>query len=285
MGPSFSEIEYFIEVAKMGNISRASERLGITQPSLSQAIRRLESSVGSDLLIRGRLGVKLTKSGSEFFHMAERFLSHWQHIKSSVNEKESEVSGDYTIGCHQSVALYSLPLFLPQLVKQYSNLNIELVHDLSRKILQQVVSFQIDYSIVVNPIKHPELVIQLLCTDQVMLWVNPTLVTEPLESLSLICDPNLTQVQKIISDLKKMGFPCQRIIKSSNLEVVCSLTAQGAGIGILPNRVATRQYHDRIKSLGDHYPIFDDRVCLVYRADIPKTKAHHAITSGIKESF
>ena len=163
MGPSFSEIEYFIEVAKMGNISRASERLGITQPSLSQAIRRLESSVGSDLLIRGRLGVKLTKSGSEFFHMAERFLSHWQHIKSSVKEKESEVSGDYTIGCHQSVALYSLPLFLPQLVKQYSNLNIELVHDLSRKILQQVVSFQIDYGIVVNPIKHPELVIQLLC--------------------------------------------------------------------------------------------------------------------------
>ena len=285
MLPSFTEISYFIEVAKVGNISRASERLGITQPSLSHAMQRLEGSLGSELFIRSRTGVKLTKSGSAFLTMAEQFITQWEQIKSSVQETDSTLSGHYSIGLHPSVALYSLKCFLPKLVEDYPQLQIELVHDLSRKILQQVISFKIDFAIVVNPSPHPELIIHQLCTDDVMIWSHQRL-SQPLTTLleeryPFICDPDLIQVQKILIELKKRGFAIDRFIKSSNLEVVRSLTAEGIGLGILPKRVALNEGFS-LKPTDPSLPSYQDSICLVYRADTPKTKAHRTIVSAMK---
>ena len=62
MVPSAAELEYFLEVSSTLNLSRASERLGISQPSLSLAIKRLEQSVGTELFIRHKHGVTLTQA-------------------------------------------------------------------------------------------------------------------------------------------------------------------------------------------------------------------------------
>jgi len=61
MLPSAAELEYFLEVANTLNLSRASERLGLSQPSLSLAIKRLELSIGTQLFIRHKQGVTLTQ--------------------------------------------------------------------------------------------------------------------------------------------------------------------------------------------------------------------------------
>ena len=66
MLPNPAEILYFLEVASTLNISRAAERLGITQPTLSLAVQRLEATLGTPLLLRGKTGVRLTKAGSKF---------------------------------------------------------------------------------------------------------------------------------------------------------------------------------------------------------------------------
>ncbi len=63
MIPSPTDLKYFMEVAQTQNVSRAAERLGISQPSLSLAIRRMEQSVGAPLLIRSKRGVTMTQAG------------------------------------------------------------------------------------------------------------------------------------------------------------------------------------------------------------------------------
>lgn len=60
MMPSPADLSYFIEVGNVLNLSRAAERLGISQPSLTLSIQRLEHSVGTALLIRSNKGVTLT---------------------------------------------------------------------------------------------------------------------------------------------------------------------------------------------------------------------------------
>src|SRR6187399_1079372 len=108
MLPSSSEIKYFLEVSTALNISRAAERLGISQPSLSLAIRRLEDTIGTDLLVRSKSGVKLTKAGERFALQARSLIEEWDKLKGSIHESEEKVSGRFIIGCHASVALYSL---------------------------------------------------------------------------------------------------------------------------------------------------------------------------------
>ena len=283
--PSFNDITYFMEVAETKNISRAAERLGITQPSLSSAVRRLEDSLGTQLFTRSRSGVQLTKAGTELVSKGRLLLLNWEQLKSEVNRRESAVTGQYVVGCHPSVALYTLPHFLPGLMKQYPELGIKLAHDLSRKITEGVISYSIDFGIVVNPVKHPDLVIKELCADEVSFWIakKPT-ETQRLgtpESV-LICDPNLAQTQKLISDLQKKKIHFPRIIHSTSLEVITDLTMQGAGVGVLPSRVATRHKSFSLQLLGKNLPSFKDRICLVYRADSQKTKGREIITGAIK---
>lgn len=287
IAPGYTDITYFLEVAHTRNISRAAERLGITQPSLSVAMKRLEDALGVTLFVRGRSGVQLTKAGTELLRKGRLLLLSWEQLKADVNKKETGVSGQYVIGCHPSVALYSLSHFLPGLIQQHPELEIKLVHDLSRKVTEGVISFEIDFGIVVNPIRHPELVIRDLCSDDVLLWTaaKPSL-TQSLDSRTgvLVCDLNLIQVQKLLGDLQKRKQAFKRIIHSSSLEVIADLTAAGAGLGILPNRVATRANAQKLKPLDERLPVFKDQVCLVYRADLQKTKGSQTIIDAIRKS-
>ena len=137
----------------------------------------------------------------------------------------------------------------------------------------------------VNPVKHPDLVIRELCQDEVGFWVakKPTEAQNPNSDKStLICDPNLQQTQKLLMDLAKKKIHFKRKIYSSNLEVITDLTMEGAGVGILPRRVATRHKSFGLQPIKGSYPTFKDRVCLVYRSDAQKTRARNVILKSIQ---
>lgn len=290
MLPSPAEIQYFLEVAETLNISRAAERLGITQPTLSLSVQRLEQSLGSPLLLRGKTGVRLTKTGAKFAAQAKTLLEQWDRLKSDAISDEREVKGRVSVGCHISVALYSLPFFASKLMAEFPELELVYHHDLSRKITERVVSFETDFGIVVNPVAHPDLRIVQLATDEVTFWkTHPG----PYVKDVLICEPELIQTQSLLTKMKRVapaqGWEFRRFMHSSSLEVVASLVASGAGVGILPTRVAQmyKEKHgeDRLKPLSSKAPSFEDKICLVYRPEAQKSAASRAVLRAIEASF
>src|SRR3990167_5995696 len=110
------ELIYFIELAQILNFSRASERIGISQPSLSVAIKRLEKAIGTDLFIRRKKGVTLTPAGRRLLSHAKQLLQSWESVKAAALASHHEVQGSIYIGCHPSLALSTLPKFLPGLL-------------------------------------------------------------------------------------------------------------------------------------------------------------------------
>lgn len=280
--PSPSELNYFIEVANTLNLSRAAERLGVSQPALSLAIQRLESSFGVPLLVRTKSGVNLTTGGRKLVTQARSLLHEWERIRSEALKDETEISGRYTVGCHPSVALYSLPSVLPELLRSNPLLEFKLVHDLSRKITEEVISFKVDFGIVVNPVEHPDLVIKQLLKDEVSFWVSPA---RDVNHDVLICDPELLQTQSLLKQLTKKAGAFKRTMTSSNLEVITELVAAGAGVGILPSRVASRVKSRGLKPFMADAPKFYDRICLVYRADAQRSKSSRKIAALIEEKL
>jgi DNA-binding transcriptional LysR family regulator len=166
------------------------------------------------------------------------------------------------------VALYSLPHFVTPLLQNSPQLELKIVHDLSRRITEEVISFKVDFGIVVNPTPHPDLVIAPLCEDKVCLWTreNPTHLQKLGPESVLIHDPDLLQTQFILKQMQK-DFVFSRTIVTSSLETIAALVASGAGVGILPTRVATRIPSHRLMLLDPEAPTFADTICLVYRAD------------------
>lgn len=291
--PNATEIVNFLEVSKTLNISRAAERLGVTQPTLSLSIQRLEHFVGTSLLLRSKTGVKLTKAGSRFAMQAKNLLDQWQSIRAETLSEESEVRGTVSIGCHVSVALYSVSGFAGQLMRDHPDLEIALEHDLSRKITERVISFELDCGIVVNPVAHPDLRIVSLCEDEVLFWrgtgpfSNSNDSTNSLANDVLLCDPNLLQSQALVAKLKKLPefWKFRRKIHSSSLEVVAKLASTGAGIAILPTRIALGDPGLKLKPLFSKGPIHKDRICLIYRPEAQKRLAFKTVMKAIEASF
>lgn len=280
MLPSPAEIAYFMETANTMNVTRAAERLGISQPSLSLALQRLESSIGTPLFLRSRRGVSLTQAGRQFLAHARTLLDSWDGIKAKTLSSESEVQGLCTIGVHPSVALHSVSGFLPGLVEKHPGLEIRFHHGLSRKITENVISLKTDIGLVVNPVRHPDLVIVPLCRDVVTLWTAPQ---EAAAGDVLICDPELVQSQSIMKQFKKRRIAFNRMIVSENLELIADLTAAGCGTGILPAQVAARAKTE-IRPVA-RAPVFHDEHCLVYRVENKNVKSIRIIGNAIRDFF
>jgi len=281
--PTLNELEYFNEVAKTKNISRASERLGITQPSLSLALQRLETSLGTPLFIRSKTGVQLTQAGVQLLSESKKFLSQWKSIRENILKASDELTGKYTLGCHPSVGLYCLHLFLPNILQKYQNINFDFSFDLSRKITEEVISFQLDFGIVINPTPHPDLVLKKITTDKVGFWQA---AQKQKTNETLLCDTHLFQTQSLLKKIKSV-HTFKRVMHVPNLEVILSLTAQGAGIGILPSRVAQNinSKNLSLELVNAKWPTYSDELYLIYRADTQKTKSSKILLNFIFESL
>ncbi|MBT3983095.1 MAG: LysR family transcriptional regulator [Bacteriovoracaceae bacterium] len=289
MMPNLNDLKYFVEVANSKNLSRAAERLGISQPSLSLAIKRLEQIIGVDILIRTKRGVYLTTSGKVLLTNSKSLIQKWEEIRDSAFSSSNEIKGRFSIGCHPSVALYTLKYFVPEIVEKYQELELCLKHDLSRKISEEVISLNLDLGIVVNPVRHPDLIISKLCEDQVTLWTSggkAKCLDHKSGSAVLIYDPELVQSQSLVKKLKRKGISFSRTITSSNLEVITSLTAQGAGIGIIPTRVATNPHEGgvKLKQLPGA-PSYKDEISVIYRVENKNTAGIRFLSDSIKDFF
>ncbi|UUZ80409.1 LysR family transcriptional regulator [Paenibacillus sp. P26] len=80
------QLAYFVEVAKLNNLTRAAERLKVAQPALSQQIRNLEQELGVRLFNRSGRGVSLTEAGKIFFIGAEKTLSEAERAKDAPED-------------------------------------------------------------------------------------------------------------------------------------------------------------------------------------------------------
>lgn len=271
------DLKYFYEAASNLNLSRAAERLGVGQPTVSQAIKRLEQVFGVKLFDRYKTGVRLTTAGKRLQEKGRIFLEHFENLKEEVLASEIQIAGRYSMGCHVSVGLFALPAFLKTLMTEYPGLEIELSHGLSREMVEDVISFRVDFGIVVNPVRHPDLIIKELRKDSQTYWSRSDANTEV-----LLCDSRSTQSQMILSKTNPKELHFKRRIESSSLELLAGMAEAGCGVAILPESVAKR--FPALKRFKPGLPVYEDRICLVYRADRKNSAAFRVIVDLIAQT-
>lgn len=97
------QLHYFRAVVDTGSFTKAAEAMGLTQPSLSLSMRKLEDDLGAQLLNRSRAGVTPTKAGSYLYQIASRMDSLFDDAKRRVS--------DINAGVYGTVRLASSPVF------------------------------------------------------------------------------------------------------------------------------------------------------------------------------
>jgi LysR family transcriptional regulator, cell division regulator len=263
MLPTATELEYFQEIYRTKHLSKAAIRVGVSQPTLTQSLQKLEEKTGVTLFVRTKQGLVSTKQGDHFFQKSTQLLSTWSGILDSIKSVENEWVGHFRLGCHPSVGTYVLPDFFKSTNKQLPKVEFELVHEISRKVLEKVVSFEIDFAFVVNPFRHPDLVLKKIGTDQVTAWKGQGIHDD---NAIVFADMNLNQSEDVFRKLEKRTQKKYRLRQCSNLELIRTLVVDGAGVGILPERVAKVGGNKILHYLKDG-PSFSDEIYLAYRKD------------------
>ena len=275
-----ADLKYFLELSQTLHLTRASERLGITQPALSHCLKRLENELNCDLFTRSKKGVQLTAAGEKLKSSAGELIQQWESLKQNISNETHQAQGFIKLGVHSAVAQYTLPQFLGNFLKNNSEVEVQLTHGLSRHMTEQVISSNLDVAIAVNPVAHPDLIIKEICRDEVCLWKTKNCINDDI----LILEPGLLQTQDILLKLNKKGANFKRKIECSSLEVIAQLVAHGVGCGILPERVLhsfEQGKYEKIKGA----PQFSDRICLVYKQEFRKLKRGQLFIESVISSF
>ncbi|MGE0786241.1 MAG: LysR family transcriptional regulator [Sandaracinaceae bacterium] len=283
-------LRYFQEVARAGSFTSAARELGISQPSLSVAVQKLEESIGAPLFHRSRQGVTLTRAGEillEHARQAERAL---EAARDEVLALASEPRGRFRLGSHESLAAYVLPGFMARFFERYPAVQITLHNGNSRDVERSVIERTLDLALVVNPTRHPDCVIAELTQDRVGFVVATALKRryagrseDLLREVPWIHVPVLQQTQFIVGAMAKRGIVPASQLTCSSMELVKSLVLDGVGVGVLPFRVASHGVNaGKLAVLEDALPVFDDTIALVWRYDLPMTAGARALLDELR---
>lgn len=141
------QLQYFLRVVEMQNITRAAESMHVAQPALSQQINLLEEDLGVKLLVRGSKGVLATPEGQLLYRHAQTILRQVENTRGLLSKTTSQVSGSVSIGLASSTArLIALPL-LTIAKKTFPSVVIEIVDTPSADLTKLVMQGRVDFAV------------------------------------------------------------------------------------------------------------------------------------------
>ncbi len=139
-----TQLRAFVTVAREGNLTRAAERLHLTQPAVSLQIKALQHSLKLQLFSRTASGLTLTTDGSKLLPLAEKVLAVSQELLQAAHSLATTVSGKLAIGTILDPEFTRLGAFLKMLVEAYPQISTELKHGMSGWVQQRIIDGQLD---------------------------------------------------------------------------------------------------------------------------------------------
>lgn len=145
-------IKYILTLAEEENFTKASEKLFITQPSLSQAIRRFEQETGIILFTRKKAGIELTREGKMLVDAGKHILNILFELDKSIADKNIIIKDEITIGTGYTLGTVFLYKLLANFRKKYPEIQIHFVEAKSRELERLTLEGEIDISFVLLPL-------------------------------------------------------------------------------------------------------------------------------------
>lgn len=141
------ELLYVKTIADEKSLSRAAQKLFLTQPSLSVCIQKIESKLGIQLFKRTNSGLLLTFAGERYYQIASDILKMYNDFEIEVSDINNLKKGRVTIGITVYLATYILPIILPLFKKQCPNIDVLIIEKNSTELDKALTAGEIDFAI------------------------------------------------------------------------------------------------------------------------------------------
>ena len=263
--------EYFLTIVKERSISKAAEKLYLSQPYLSQYLAKLENSLGVILLDRSRTPLKLTPAGELFYAYLESQGYLDRQLKSDLQEFQDREQRVVHIGVATWRGSVLLPDILPRYMRQYPDIQVVL-HESPAPKLEELISDNVtDFCIMHIPADTSELTYEMVMQERILLVGNrshplvaarmedgagmPYFDIRVLEQETLIMLPPDWRMAKVLHNTFDIyNLKPRRTILTTNNTTAVNLVAEGMGFAFFPESGLKRCNHlDRLAffTVGD----------------------------------
>lgn len=247
------EILYISTIAQCSSITKAAEKLFISQPSLTQALHRIEAEWGAELFLRGQGGLRLTEAGRIYLHAAGQMADLYQQLQQEVSETSARMRGQMSLGITPFQGGILLPSFLSQYHKRFPEMKLSVVENTSAQLEQMILNGQIDLAVLHSPVTDYRLGYDALYREDFYLAVPvfskdhaaaegeiPLITPRVLAKQKLVMLSSSQRIRQVADSIcLTAGIKPKIQFTTSNLMTAMGLTARGLGATFIPKSFAS----------------------------------------------
>lgn len=243
----------FYTVARCGSLTKAAEKLYISQPAVSQAIKQLETQLNTPLFKRTRRGMQLTAQGGEaVFRDVERAIKILDGVEDTLAELRLSPTGTLRIGASETIFEYVLAEKIARYHKKFPQVKIELTSDVSPNIIALLKSDRLDVGFLNLPVEQDDAIwlgdpifdlhdvfvagaaFAELCNREVAL-------SELMEYPLILLDKNTVARTSLETFCSSNGLRLSPAVEVDSWDFMKRLATLGMGVGCLPREYVKRR--------------------------------------------
>jgi len=209
----FVKLETFLTVARERSFSKASAKLGISQPAVTQQIKFIEKYLSVQIIERKKNGIKLTAEGDELYKIAT-------HLEKEINLSERGIlkiinkEMTFRLGASYTIGTYVIPGECLNDMSESIDNDVNLSIDISDTIVEKLKDNKLDVGLIESPVMHGDLIYREWLKDELVVVSNlpiaKTLNTEDLYDFKWICRDEGSHTRKIVSEVfGELGVSCK----------------------------------------------------------------------------
>ncbi len=286
-------LQYFLAVAREESITKAAERLNMTQPPLSRQLKDLEDELGKQLLIRGSKKITLTEDGMLLRKRAEELVDLMEKTKAELTSPNENINGDIHIGCGETESISFFAQAAWDLQQKHPLIHYHIYSGDAERVMERLDKGLIDFGLLVGPVdinKYDYMRLPLKDTWGVLmrkdspLAEKESIIAEDLWSKPLIISHQTTGNSEMFSWLKT-DVSKLNIVATYDLVYNASLfVKKGLGYVITLDKL--------INTTGDSalcfrplYPALEARLCIVWKKYQVFSRASNAFLNQLQKEL
>lgn len=301
----FKNYEYFMAIAEEGSISKAAERLYISQPSLSKYLKRLEENIGEELFNRESYPLKLTGAGELYLSYVKEITAKEKRLLEELSYMKSSETGEISMGITVWRSSILLPVVLPVFRAEYPHIHIKIQEGSHQHMASLLELGKVDFSIFHLPNSYRDFTFEHLMFEKILFCVNSnnprlqalagwnqeTVSEMTNEEFLLFKDEEfilLKQGQNIRditqNYMNKLGFQPEVILETSNIVTAMNMVKVGMGVTFVPEAVLSiRGQKEGLYFFSIDDPPLQWNVGIAYKNGLPLRRQARLLVECMKK--
>ena len=292
---NIQQLEYILAVDSFRHFLKAAEHCGVTQPTLSAMIQKLEDELGLKLFDRNAQPITPTPAGKKIIEQARQVLFQLSLIKDIAEEEKQSLKGTFYVAVLPTIAPYLLPRFFQMLTEKYRELDIRILEMKTAQAMATLQKGEIDAAIIANMPTENQLKGEVLYYEQFFgyissnekIFANGVVRSSDIdgERLWLLDEGHCFRDQLMrFCQMEKVRVR-QAAYRLGSMETFMRMVESGNGLTFIP-ALATLQLSEEQKKLVRPFAIPKPvrEIVFVTRNDFSRPSIAQLLTAEIKKA-